>query len=270
MRYAACRSVRHPSPPQPAGPADLLLRLQQAEDAVRARDDFLAIAAHELRSPLNALALRLRALERLAQRSAEPALQDGLDRAARSVDRYVRRAVTLLDLSRMQAGVLVPSCAQVRGSELLQNVVDGYRDEAAFHGADLQGVVRQEVTGWWDAHMVEQILANLVSNAIKYGNASPVRVSVGAAGPGLASFEVEDSGPGIAAEDRARIFEKFERVVATSRDRAGFGLGLWIVGRMVAVHQGRVEILEGMNGGALFRVTLPLQPSPEQAKDPSQ
>ncbi|QJW83954.1 HAMP domain-containing histidine kinase [Ramlibacter terrae] len=157
MRYAGRRPVRHPDSPDSADPADLLLRLREAEAAVRARDDFLAIAAHELRSPLNALSLRLRAPERLAQRSAEPALQDGPDRAARSVDRYVRRAVTLLDLSRMQAGALVPTCTQVSGSDLLQNVVDGYRDEAEFHGAQLQGVALQEVTGWWDAHMVEQV-----------------------------------------------------------------------------------------------------------------
>ncbi|RYY98790.1 MAG: HAMP domain-containing histidine kinase, partial [Comamonadaceae bacterium] len=250
--------------------SELRSRLRAAEEAVRARDDFLAIAAHELRSPLNALALRLRALERLAARSAEPSLQDGLERAARSVDRYVSRAVVLLDLSRMQAGALVPDLSQVSSSELLQNVVEAYRDEAEFHGAALQAEVVQDATGWWDPHMLEQILSNLVSNAIKYGNGTPVRVSAGSAGTGFASFEVEDGGPGIAPADRDRIFEKFERVVATSRDRAGFGLGLWIVGRMVAVHQGRIDIVEGARGGALFRVTLPLQATVEHQKDPSQ
>lgn len=253
-------------PPHP----DLHTRLHEAEEAVRARDDFLAIAAHELRSPLNALALRLRALERMAQGVGSAALQDGLQRAARSVDRYVRRSVVLLDLSRMQSGVLVPLRSEVDAGELLRNVLDAYHDEAEFHGASLRATVQDDVVGSWDPHMVEQILSNLVSNAIKYGNATPVDLRVHLCAPGVACFEVEDRGPGIGADDRQRVFEKFERVVSTSRDRAGFGLGLWIVGRMVAVHQGDIDVLSGADGGALFRVRLPLSPSVDHDKELSQ
>src|SRR3954454_15547932 len=94
---------------QDATDCDLTSRLRQAEEAVRARDDFLAIASHELRSPLNALALRLAALERLAARSSDAALQEGLRRAAGSVGRYVDRALVLLDVSRLHAGMMVPA-----------------------------------------------------------------------------------------------------------------------------------------------------------------
>jgi two-component system, OmpR family, sensor kinase len=249
--------------------SDLLSRLQEAEAAVRARDDFLAVAAHELRSPLNALALRLATLERMAARSGDLALQAGLHRAARSVERYVARALVLLDVTRLQAGVMVPVTAPVRAAEIVREVVDAYADEAEFHHVTLSAIVQDgDIVGTWDPHMVEQILSNLVSNAIKYGGGTPVEVRVSRAAPDVACFDVVDRGPGIAPEDRRRIFEKFERVVSTSRDRAGFGLGLWIVGRMVAAHHGSIEVTQAPGGGALFRVCLPLRAGSHQpAKD---
>lgn len=250
-----------------ANDCDLLTRLRQAEDALRARDDFLAIAAHELRSPLNALGLRLAALERMAARSGDTALQEGLHRAGRSVERYVARALMLLDVSRMHTGTMIPMPAPVRVADLVQRVVDAYRDEAAFHGATLSGTVADpELAGSWDPQMVEQVLSNLVSNAIKYGRGTPVEVRATLAAPGSVCFEVADRGPGIASADRARIFQKFERLVTDARDRSGFGLGLWIVGRMVAAHQGSIEVAQAPGGGALLRVHLP-QHTPEQDQE---
>jgi two-component system, OmpR family, sensor kinase len=245
---------------------DPCVRLRQAEEAVRARDDFLAIAAHELRSPLHALALRISALERLASRDGQPMLAQELQRTRRSVDRYVRRAVTLLDVSRLHAGVLSPVRSWVDAAEVVAAVVDAHDDEARFHGATLYSEVIENVVGFWDAHMVEQILSNLVSNAIKYGNGTPVTVRLSArAGEGC--FEVADQGPGIDEAHRGRIFDKFERVVSTAGDRAGFGLGLWIVGRMVAAHAGSIEVDGAPGGGAQFRVRLPLQSPVLKDKD---
>ena len=246
----------------------LLARLEEAQQALRARDDFLAIAAHELRSPLHALGLRVAALERMTARSGDAALQLELQRMRRSVDRYVRRAVTLLDLSRLHAGMLQPAPGWVRAADVVRCVVEDYGDEARFRGASLAADVDEAVVGWWDPHMIEQVVANLVSNAIKYGAATPVTVRVRAADGGNACIEVSDRGPGVDAADRRRIFEKFERIV--TRDVAGFGLGLWIVGRMVAAHRGRIEVGDAPEGGALFRVTLPLRGpgAPEETSRP--
>lgn len=240
---------------QPPDPADLSLRLARAEDALRARDDFLAVAAHELRSPLHALALRMELLERMAEGTA-PHLYNELKRTRRSVDRYVRRAVTLLDLSRLHAGALQPAATWVEVPDVVRSVLEDYREEAGFHGATLHADVQPDLCGWWDPHMLEQVLVNLVSNAIKYGNGTPVHVRATRVEPASALFEVSDGGPGIAEADRRRIFEKFERVV--TRDAAGFGLGLWIVARMVAAHHGTIEVTGRPEGGASFRVTLPL------------
>lgn len=236
-------------------------RLRAAEEAIRARDDFLAIAAHELRSPLNALALRLAALERMAAAGSDARLATELQRARRSVDRYVRRAVVLLDVNRLQAEAPPLQVKRVRLAQVVRDVVEAHRDEAAFRGATLALQIEADCEGSWDEHMVEQIATNLVSNAIKYGDGTPVHVRAGACGPGFACLEVSDQGPGIAEAHRQRIFDKFERVVSTARDRAGFGLGLWIVGRMVAAHGGAIEVGTRPGGGALFRVVLPLQPA---------
>lgn len=239
-----------------ADPGDLAARLAQAEEALRARDDFLAVAAHELRSPLHALALRVSMLERMAERSGQQQLFQELRRTRRSVDRYVRRAVTLLDLSRLHADVLTPSATWIEADDVVRYVLDDYRDEAQFHGATLHADVPPGLSGCWDPHMLEQILANLVSNAIKYGQGTPVHVRARRVEPASACFEVFDSGPGIPEADRRRIFEKFERIV--TRDTPGYGIGLWIVARMVAAHHGTIEVTGRPEGGALFRVTLPL------------
>jgi two-component system OmpR family sensor kinase len=109
-------------------------------------------------------------------------------------------------------------------------------------------------------HMVEQILVNLVSNAIKYGHGTPVRITASQGG-GNVRFEVSDRGPGIPDSERSRIFGKFERVVAPSNYQSGFGLGLWIVGRMVEAHGGTIALLSDPVLGTTFAVTLPLDSS---------
>jgi signal transduction histidine kinase len=244
------------------GDSDLSAQLRAAQEAIAARDDFLAIAAHELRSPLNALALRLAALERLADQAGHARLQTEIGRTRRTVDRYVRRAVVLLDVNHLNAQALHLSRVPVRIDEVVRDVVEAHAEEAAFHATTIEPHVEGEHTGLWDPHMIEQILGNLVNNAIKYGNGTPVQVRAGLCAPGRAWFEVSDRGPGIGEAERARIFQKFERVVSSSRDRAGFGLGLWIVGRMVAAHGGQIAVDRRSGGGSLFRVELPLEPPP--------
>jgi two-component system, OmpR family, sensor kinase len=237
---------------------ELQLRLAAAEEAVRARDDFIAIASHELRSPMTALALRLQALETMAERDGNERLTVEIQRARRSVDRYVRRAVVLLDVSRLNADHVSLDRARVNARELLRNVVEAHADEAAFHGTTLSWQLDGELTGCWDPHMMEQILSNLVTNAIKYGGGTPVQIRAG--GDGRAAwFEVSDRGPGIDAAQRARIFEKFERAVPTGTYRSGYGLGLWIVGRMVAAHDGTIDVETAPGRGTTFLVRIPLQ-----------
>ena len=253
--------MRAPTDPASAGGVgNTDTALQLAHEAIRARDDFIAIAAHELRSPMNALALQVAAVERMAQRGSDPQLLAEIQRIGRTLDRYVRRATVLLDVNRLNADQVHLAAMPVRVRDVVDGVIDAHADEAAFHGATLRAEVEGDPIGHWDPHMVEEILANLVANAIKYGHGSPVAVRARAMPPDRVAFEVRDGGPGIDEMQRRRIFEKFERVVSTSVYRSGFGLGLWIVGRMVLAHKGAIEVGPGPSGGTVFTVTLPLDP----------
>ncbi len=232
-------------------------RIEQLEEAVAARDDFLAVAAHELRSPLQALALRLASLERRAVADASPALVEEIRRARRSADRYVRRASVLLDVARLNSGALEVSREPVEVRKLVAQVLDDLREDARHNDVALQPIVVADGTGWWDPRMAEQILSNLVGNAIKHARGAPVLV-VADVVDGLARFDVIDGGPGIAEKDRAKIFGKFERLVDASRHSSGFGLGLWIAGSMVDAHGGRIEVASQPGRGSTFSVVLPL------------
>jgi len=234
--------------------------LQLAQDAIRARDDFIAIAAHELRSPMNALALQIAAIERMAQRGSDERLIAEIHRVGRTVERYVRRATVLLDVTRLNADTLQLSASPVRVRDVIDRVTEAHADEAAFHRVTLSAEVDGDPVGQWDAHMVEEIVSNLVGNAIKYGHGTPVHVRARAMPPDLVAFEVRDGGPGIDDLQRRRIFEKFERVVTSVGNQGGFGLGLWIVGRMVLAHKGSIDVSCDPAGGTVFTVKLPLDP----------
>jgi signal transduction histidine kinase len=237
----------------------LLKRIKDLEQTVRERDDFLAVASHELRSPLNGLALRLALLEKMAAEGGDAAaLTAEIRRARQGADRYVRRAVVLLDVARMQSGRLEPVRTGVDVRALVGRVVDANLDDAQFHHAPLTADVEGDGIGWWDEHMIEQALSNLVNNAIKYGAGSPVALRARVA-EGCAHFEVCDGGPGIDSVDRQRIFEKFERLPGSSAHHSGYGLGLWIAARMVAAHSGTIGVDTGGAPGCTFRVTLPLK-----------
>jgi signal transduction histidine kinase len=114
------------------------------------------------------------------------------------------------------------------------------------------------VVGRWDRLRVEQVVMNLLGNAIKYGEGKPIHVEVLALGD-AARLTVKDCGPGIPAEAQERIFERFERV-APVRHFGGLGLGLWLVRRSVEAHGGHVSVLSSPDEGSEFTVTLPLCP----------
>lgn len=244
----------------------LSAELAEAKRAVRARDDFLAIAAHELRTPMNSLRLQIAALERIARSCAEPKLADQLARTKRMLDRYVRRATLLLDVTRLNAGRLPIQPGPVDLSKVVADVVESHTDEAAFHGVAMIVDAQQPLEGYCDAQAIEEILSNLVSNALKYGGDGTVTVRAYADGIAWACIEVEDQGPGIDELQQRRIFEKFERLVEGPESRSGFGLGLWIVGQLVDAHEGSIRIRSTPGQGSVFTVRLPRTPNPSARK----
>jgi PAS domain S-box-containing protein len=234
----------------------LVLRLQ---DALRGRDEFLSIASHELKTPLTALQLHLDGLLRTGSREGDEPLQAGLRERIEAVKRQGRRLAhlvnDLLDVSRIRSGRLDLTLADVDLAAVAREVVERHRGEAQLAGTDLAISVDGPVLGRWDRSRLDQVITNLLSNALKYGKGKPVAVEVGEAA-GRARLAVRDHGIGIAPEDHDRIFHRFERA-ASGTEFGGMGLGLWIAREIVNRLGGDIRVESALGQGARFLVDLP-------------
>jgi two-component system, OmpR family, sensor kinase len=236
--------------------------LEQLRQAVRARDAFVAIAAHELRNPMTPILMQVHALLHAAadpKAAVPPAILAGLERLERAVvEVYGRRASTLLQVSRINAGQLELCPIELDLSRLVLDAVERHGPMAAFVGSRLDAAaVEDGLVGLLDEVALEQILDNLLSNALKYGAGQPVLVTLRADGA-QARLSVQDHGIGIAPEDQARIFAPFERLMVRGPCGGGFGVGLWVVRQLAEALGGTVAIESAPAAGSTFTVVLPL------------
>jgi signal transduction histidine kinase/DNA-binding NarL/FixJ family response regulator len=234
---------------------------RQAREAIRARDEFLSVASHELNTPLATLTLQLD--EALGPGPAGGAVMSrtaGIVRARRQLDRLSRLVANLLDISRVTAQRLQLELATVDLTAAAKDVAEQMAPELARMACPLRLKVNDPVLGRWDAMRVTQIITNLVSNACKYGAGKPIEVAVESSGD-RARLTVRDQGIGIAPADTERIFECFERAVS-ARHYGGLGLGLYITRQVVEAHGGSIGVSSEPGAGSTFVVELPLQPAP--------
>jgi signal transduction histidine kinase len=253
--------------------AALVEKLQVAqadlERAVRMRDDFMSMVSHELRTPLNTLYLetQVRKLHlgkgNLAPFSPEklPAM---IERDQRQIQNMVRLIDDMLDVSRLRSGSLSIRPKPVDLAALARRVVESLVNQAEASGSTLDIEASQPIDGVWDEFRIEQVLTNLITNALRYGRGSPVAVVAMRSGD-QAVMTVRDQGIGIAPEDQGRIFEQFERTDDSRKHAAGLGLGLYITREIVRAHGGEIIVESAPGEGALFRVALPLHAPPDDA-----
>jgi signal transduction histidine kinase len=225
-----------------------------AQQAIAARDEFLSVAAHELRTPLTTLRGRAQLLERRLGGAVAPAERDAFRVMLRQLDRLGRMINDLLDLSRIDAGrlVLVPEPCD------LVALAEAAAGEHRTQGAQIEVVADEEaIVGYWDGWRLEQVLANLLGNAIRFSPVGePITLRVGRR-DGEAVLSIVDRGAGIEAGELERIFERFYRGRWT--ERAGFGLGLALCRQIVADHSGRLWAESaGPGRGATFTMALPM------------
>ncbi len=234
--------------------------------AVRVRDDFLSIAGHELKTPLAALSLQVQGLERQAEKGAfgeAGRLLERLQKATRHVGRLESLVGELLDVSRIAAGRLTLQLEELDLGALAGEIVERFAEQAARSGSVLSLHVVAPVIGVWDRVRLDQVITNLVGNAIKYGAGGPVELVVGPEAD-RAKLAVRDQGIGIASEDRERIFGRFERA-ASERHYGGLGLGLWISRQIVEALGGRIGFVSELGKGSVFTVELPFEaPAPSR------
>ncbi len=227
---------------------------RRAQEAVAARDEFVSIASHELKTPLTSLVLHTDSLRNAARRGALDQVQAKADLIRRSVDRLTRLVSSLLDISRISAGRLDLEIEETDLAEVAQEVVERFADEARRAGCEVR-LTSERARGRWDRTRLDQVLTNLLSNAIKYGPGQPIDVRVEPRGPATAVLSVSDRGIGISEADQRRIFQRFERAVSR-RHYGGFGLGLWIVRQIVEAQGGSVRVESSPGGGSTFTVEL--------------
>ena len=238
----------------------------QAEEAVRARDQFLSIASHELRTPLTTVQGYASMLERRARDAANnPARTERIvNTIVRQTERLNALIEQLLDASRLQRGQFELERHPLDLGDLVSRSADDYRlvlpaevEGQPVHAIVLdRGVDHLAVLG--DANRLEEVLQNLLNNAVKYspeGGEIQVRLRRESSD---AILEVEDHGVGIDEEALPHLAEPFYRVKSEDRGDIGFGIGLFVVDEIVKRHGGRVEVESVLGDGSTFRVILPL------------
>ncbi len=233
-----------------------LLRSQQ--EAIQAREEFISIASHELLTPVTALQTNIQSLVRLQRMGAEVSearLARALEVAERQVRRLVHLVQELLDVSRIDAGLLLLDKQRFDLAELVEDLVIRYEKEAERQGCTITYSGRRGVWGVWDRPRVEQVVTNLLSNALKYGRSRPVHVKL-EKDDEVVRLRIQDHGVGIPADALERIFSRFERAV-TDRNYGGLGLGLYIANQIAEAHGGKIEVQSVRGSGSTFTLVLP-------------
>ena len=231
----------------------------QAElaEAIEVRDDFIAIAAHELRNPLNVALLSLQLIARQAAEEGTPKISTMVERLRVQIGRISRLIDRLLDVTRIRAGAFELHRESFDLSDLIKNIAN--RFEVEYPGVPISLEIQGPIGGKWDRFRLDQVITNLLSNATKYGDKKPISVSAAVEGE-TAIITVDDQGKGLSSEDLERIFNRFERLGPRSSNNKSLGLGLWITKGIVNAHGGTITA-EGRAGGtgARFVVRLPLR-----------
>jgi signal transduction histidine kinase len=234
----------------------------ELQEAVRVRQDFLSVAGHELKTPLTAILLNVRILDRALGASsatpsllqADPRLTDRWQGLQRQIARLTGLVERLLDVSRIGEGKLTLDLELLDLAEVARDVA------SRFSGSDSPEIaidVPDAIPGRWDRMRVEQVITNLLSNAVTYGEKRPITITARRV-QDHAEIVVRDQGIGIAPEAASRIFERFERAVS-GRQYGGLGLGLWIARQLVEAMDGSIAVESAVGRGSTFMVNLPIR-----------
>lgn len=240
---------------------DNSLLYKKAQERVQEREDFLSIAAHELRTPLTPLKLQIGLLGQIIRTESylempRDKIKSIVANSDEQVDRLTNLVNILLDLSRIRIGELKLERKKMNLNELVKSVISRYTSVASRAKYTIKFLAKSEVVGMWDPLRIEQVVTNLLTNAIKYGNNKDILLEV-SKDERFAQLSVKDYGIGIARNDQFRIFQRFERAVSVL-NIGGFGLGLYITRQIIEAHGGRISIESELGLGSEFIVNLPL------------
>jgi signal transduction histidine kinase len=233
---------------------------RESQEAIEARDEFLSIASHELRTPLTSMLLVVQGELRKLQKDPSylpprAEIETWLATFNRQTARLSHLVSEMLDASQMTSGTLELLPEEVDLGDVVREATLALGEDARKRGCIVSIDAPPGIVGWWDPARIVQVVAALLSNAIKYGSGKPVAVEVRSVGD-RAEIIVTDQGIGIEREHLSRIFARFERQVS-HRNYGGFGLGLWLARQLVEASGGTIKVTSDLGHGAAFLVDLP-------------
>jgi signal transduction histidine kinase len=237
----------------------LLAKEQAARAAAEAAERRSAFVAHELKTPLGTVELRLSALAEAVRHQdtiSSASLSPSLTALKRQFDRMNGLIESLLESARVQTGQLTLTRQELDLTAVIRDVVDLLAEQAERYGCQLQVDAPGPVRGKWDRLRLEQVVTNLLNNGFKYGAGKPIRIAIDSQGT-TARFSVTDQGIGISEADQARLFEPFARATELHQ-RQSLGVGLYLVREIVRAHGGRVHLRSQPGAGTTFIVELPV------------
>ncbi len=238
---------------------------EELQRSLRMRDDFMSLVAHELRTPLNTLFLETQMRSLQLKRGNLPAFNpeqmgNMIKRDERQIKAMIRLIDDMLDVSRMKSGTLSIRPGKVELMGLLERVVSDLSLQAAAANSTLQLAIHAPVEGVWDEFRIEQVIVNLLTNALRYGGGGQVDIAVqrvaDASCGSRVRIDVRDHGKGIAPDFIERIFEPYERG-AKAGEPKGLGLGLYISRQLATSHGGELTVQSVPGQGATFSLLLP-------------
>jgi len=239
----------------------LTAREQELEEAVRIRDEFIAIASHELRTPLTPLLLELGSaidLLRSGRLQSEVALDrlgSKLGNCLGHLERLTALITNMLDVGQIKGGRLHGDQTQVDLREVVRTLLQRLRPLVTKSKSEIRLRADEPVVGLWDLDGIEAIVINLLTNALKFGEGRPIDIVVERRDD-VARLSVTDQGIGILPEEQVRIFERFERAVP-SQHYGGFGIGLWLARQVTEAHGGSLRVSSAKGLGSTFVLELP-------------
>lgn len=240
---------------------ELRIALKRSEEEVAKREEFMAIAAHEMKNPLTSMKLYADLSELKVKKGTF--VQKDFDNFLGVFRRQFGRVNLLIDdmfdASRIKSGNFSVRLEKFDLNVLLATLSENFQSKFQDSGAELILSCEPGLIGNWDAFRLEQVLTNLLTNALKYAPGSQVNLT-GRRSETSVIIEVQDFGPGISEAAQNKIFQALERI-NTKNEVSGLGLGLYISRKIIAEHKGDVKIHSELGAGSTFTITLPLEPT---------
>ncbi|MFA5583640.1 MAG: PAS domain-containing sensor histidine kinase, partial [Bacteriovoracaceae bacterium] len=233
----------------------------ELREAINARDEFVSISSHELKTPLTTLRLKAQLFKHKIDKNENALSLQEVRKFAEDTDKQVSRLNRLvedmLDVSRIRSGKFTLEKSEVNICHLIQTVVDQIKLQFLAAGTPEPTIEHcDNVIGNWDALRIEQVINNLLTNAIRYGEGKPVTLNAKKFGDKVRIF-VKDQGAGISKDKQEKIFMRFERLEEVS-ESSGLGLGLFLSQKIVLSHGGHIWVESDEGKGSCFIVELPL------------